>query len=346
MEEQTPKKKKNKILPIILVLIILSAAVFGIQKYIYFQHHEDTDDAQLEGDISPVLPRVSGYVTALNISDNQKVKAGDTLVKLDDREYKLKVSQAQAALDNATANVDVVKANAISSEAAYETAKANIESNKIKIWKATQDFNRYEKLLADKSITQQQFDAAKAEKESAESSLDVAKKQQEATQKQYQAAQQQIQYAQSIIAQRQADLDYAKLQLSYTTLIAPIGGIISKKNVELGQFVQSGQSLFAIVIDSDVWVVANFKETQLEKMKPGQVVDVKVDAFPDLKVQGTLSSFSAATGARFSLLPPDNASGNFVKVVQRVPVKILLTSSKEIISTLRPGMSVKVTINF
>jgi membrane fusion protein (multidrug efflux system) len=240
MEEQKPKKKKKIVLPIILIVIFLAAAFFGINKYIYFQHHEDTDDAQLEGDISPVLPRVAGFVTQLNIVDNQKVKTGDTLVKLDDRDFKIKVSQAQAALDNATANVEVMKANVVSAEAAFETAKANVESTKIKIWKTTQDYNRYEKLLADKSITQQQFESVKADKESAESMMDVAKKQQEAAMKQYQASQQQVQYAQSMVAQRQADLDYAKLQLSYTTLLAPVDGIISKKNVELGQYVQAG----------------------------------------------------------------------------------------------------------
>ncbi len=345
MEDNKPTKKKSKVMPIILIGIVAISAFFGIQKYIYAQHHEDTDDAQLEGDISPVLPRVSGFVTYLNISENAKVKQGDTVVKLDDRDYKIKVAQAQAALDNAIANVDVVKANTTASVANYETAKANLDATKIKVWKTTQDFKRYEKLLADKTITQQQFDAVKADNENAEAQVSVAKKQVDAAQRQDDAVAQQISLAQSIVAQRQADVDYAKLQLSYTAIIAPAGGIVSKKNIELGQYIQAGQSLFAIVIDSDVWVVANFKETQLQKMKEGQLVDITVDAFKDLKVQGVLHSFSAATGARFSLLPPDNASGNFVKVVQRVPVKIKIKADKETLNKLRPGMSVRVVVN-
>jgi len=345
MEENTPKKKKNKVMPIILIVIVLISAYFGIQKYIYAQHHEDTDDAQLEGDISPVLPRVSGFVTMLNVSDNMKVKEGDTLVKLDDRDYKIKVGQAQSALENAEANVAVVRANNTATVANYETAKANLEAAKIKVWKANEDYKRYEKLLADKAITQQLFDAAKSDKESAEAQVEVAKKQLDASLRQDDATAQQISYAQSIVAQRQADLDFAKLQLSYTTLIAPVSGVVSKKNVELGQYVQAGQSLFAIVLDSDVWVVANFKETQLEKMKVGQVVDISVDAFKDKKIEGYVHSFSAATGARFSLLPPDNASGNFVKVVQRVPIKIKIKADKDILNILRPGMSVHVIIN-
>ena len=345
MEDNIPKKKKNKVMPIILIVIIALSAFFGIQKYIYSQHHEDTDDAQFEGDISPVLPRVSGFVTMLNVSDNMKVKEGDTLVKLDDRDYKIKLDQAQSALDNAIANVAVVKANNVASFANYETAKANLDAAKIKVWKATEDYKRYEKLLADKAITQKLFDDTKADKESIEAQLEVANKQVAAAQRQDDAAGQQISYAQSIVAQRQADLDFAKLQLSYTTLVAPVSGIVSKKNVELGQFVQAGQSLFAIVLDSDVWVVANFKETQLEKMKVNQTVDIVVDAYKDKKIEGYIHSFSAATGARFSLLPPDNASGNFVKVVQRVPVKIKLKADKEILNLLRPGLSVRVVVN-
>jgi membrane fusion protein (multidrug efflux system) len=345
MEDNIPKKKKNKVMPIILIVIIVLSAFFGIQKYIYSQHHEDTDDAQFEGDISPVLPRVSGFVTMLNVSDNMKVKEGDTLVKLDDRDYKIKLDQAQSALDNAIANVAVVKANNVASFANYETAKANLDAAKIKVWKATEDYKRYEKLLADKAITQKLFDDTKADKESIEAQVEVANKQVAAAQRQDDAAGQQISYAQSIVAQRQADLDFAKLQLSYTTLVAPVSGIVSKKNVELGQFVQAGQSLFAIVLDSDVWVVANFKETQLEKMKVNQTVDIVVDAYKDKKIEGYVHSFSAATGARFSLLPPDNASGNFVKVVQRVPVKIKLKADKEILNLLRPGLSVRVVVN-
>jgi membrane fusion protein (multidrug efflux system) len=342
MEKQ--KKAKSKVLPIILGAILIIGVVYGVKKYTYSIVHEDTDDAQLEGNISPVIPRISGYVTAINMEDNQKVEQGQVLVKLDDKDLQIRVDQAQAAVDNAIANVSVVRANVSSASAGIATAQANVESSKIKVWKSNQDYTRYEKLLIDKSITQQQYDNVRADKETAESQVEVSKKQLEAAQKQYEASQQQVAVAEAGVKQRRADLDFAKLQLSYATIIAPSTGIVSKKNVQIGQLVSPGQALFSIVNDSDVWVIANFKETQLNKIKVGQDVEVEIDAFSDVPLKGKVASLSAATGARFSLLPPDNATGNFVKVVQRVPVKIKVETTKEQLANIRPGMSVRVAI--
>ncbi|MES2730134.1 MAG: HlyD family secretion protein [Bacteroidota bacterium] len=356
--QATEVKKKSLVFPIIFGVAILGAVIFGFKKYNYAQHYEDTDDAQVEGNISPVLPRIAGYVVELPIKDNEQVKKGQILLKLDDNDLKIKVQQAQAALDNALANVEVIKANAVSAGANTATAGANIQtaaSNlqaaKVKLNKVSLDYTRYEKLLADKSITQQLFDNAKAEKETAqvqveaaESQLDAIRKQKNATQMQQGAAHEQIAVAESIVKQRQADLDFAKLQLSYATITAPADGYVSKKSIQPGQFLQAGQLLFSIVGNGDVWVTANFKETQLEKMKVGQTVTVELDAYPDLAFQGKVESIAAATGARFALLPPDNASGNFVKVVQRVPVKIVI-DQQETEHPLRAGMNVKVVVN-
>ncbi|MCX6274693.1 MAG: HlyD family secretion protein [Bacteroidetes bacterium] len=344
METTEEKKPKKKAPMIILSLIIISAAAFGITKYMYSLHHEDTDDAQLDADISPVLSRVSGYVNDIRFEENQHVSKGDTLVRLDDRDLQIKVQQAQSALDNATANVSVAKANSGTSLANVATATSNVEAAKVRVWKATQDFDRYQNLLNDKAITQQQFDAAKAEKLSAEANLESINKQQSAASMQGQAASQLITVAESVIAQRQADLDFAKLQLSYAMIIAPVSGLASRKSIQNGQFINAGTPLFSIVSDEGVYVIANFKETQLEKMKTGLPVKVTVDAFPSEKIDGTIYSLSAATGAKFSLLPPDNATGNYVKVIQRIPVKIKLTGSKELMAMLRPGMSVRVSV--
>ncbi|MEO8086101.1 MAG: HlyD family secretion protein [Bacteroidota bacterium] len=344
METTEEKKPKKKAPLIILALVIISAAAFGITKYVYSLHHEDTDDAQLDADISPVLSRVSGYVNEIRFEENQHVNKGDTLVKLDDRDLQIKVQQAQAALDNALANVSVSKANSGTSVANVATAASNVEAAKVRVWKASQDFDRYQNLLNDKAITQQQFDAAKAEKLSAEAQLESNNKQQSAASMQGQAANQLVTVAQSVIAQRQADLDFAKLQMSYAAIIAPATGLASRKSIQAGQFVNSGTPLFSIVSDAGVYVIANFKETQLEKMKTGLPVNVTVDAFPSEKIEGTIYSFAAATGAKFSLLPPDNATGNYVKVIQRVPIKIKLTGSNEVLAMLRPGMSVRVSV--
>ena len=340
------KRSRKIILPIVLGLVLLGGIGYGIREYIYSRHHEDTDDAQIDGDISPVVARVTGFVDSVKFEENHLVKKGQILLILDDRDLQIKVQQAQAALDNAVANVAVVKANVSTAENSYAATQANIENTKVGLWKATEDFNRYQNLLKDRSVTQQQFDAIRAEKESAEAQLQLAQKQAATSQVQVAAAVKQVEVAEANVTAKQADLDYAKLQLSYALIQSPASGFASKKNVETGQLVQTGQTLFNVVSDSGIYVTANFKETQLDQMKAGQPVSVKVDAFPGEKVEGTIASFAPATGAKFSLLPPDNATGNFVKVIQRVPVKIKLTNlSNSLAENLRPGMSVKVSVS-
>ncbi len=345
MENPAPKKK-NKILPVILVIIIFSALFYGGNKYIYSLHHEDTDDAQIDGDISPVIARVGGYVTSIRFEDNQQVKKGDTLALLDDRDMQIKVQQAEAAVKTAEAGVAVAQATQNVSSNSITVAQSAIDAAKIRVWKAVQDFNRYSNLLKVNSVTQQQFDAAKAEKESAETAMTTAQNQLQVVKQQAGASSEQIKVAAAQLAQRAADLDFAKLQLSYYAITAPANGYASKKNIQPGQLINVGSPLCAIVSNDGTYVMANFKETQLEKMKEGQSVEVTSDAYPNEPVKGTLYRFSSATGAKFSLLPPDNATGNFVKVVQRVPVKIKLDSTNALVKNLRPGMSVKVAVAF
>lgn len=342
---ETAPKKKKKIAPIILGIILLVGGTYAIRTYLWNKHHESTDDAQIEGNISPVLPRISGYVTEIRFEDNQQVHKGDTLILLDDRDLKIKVLQAEAALENAKANVLVVKANNSSADAAVSTARSNVDLASTRLDKTQSDFNRYDALVKQHAVTPAQFDGVKADRDAALSQREVARKQLEAAQKQYSAALEQIKVAESVVVQRQADLDYAKLQLSYVVITAPMDGQVSRKNVQSGQYVQAGQALFSVVDENAVWVVANFKETQLAKMQMGQPVEIHVDAFGDEMLKGEVASFSAATGARFALLPPDNATGNFVKVVQRVPVKIHISADKAAAAKLRPGLSVSVVVN-
>jgi membrane fusion protein (multidrug efflux system) len=344
METQKPKSKSAKVIPIILGVLIVIGAIFGIKEYIYFSKHVDTDDAQIDGDISPVVSRVGGYIDSIYFEENQHVDANQLLVKIDDRELKVKLEQAQAGKQSALANVNVSETVVSSTAANVGTAKANVEIAAAKANKANKDFARYQNLVKDGSITQQQFDQAKAEKEAADASLQAAKTQYEAVKKQVNTSQSQVSAASSNISLRTAEIDYAKLMLSYARITAPTSGIISNKNIQIGQLIQPGQSLFSIVNDNSLYVKANFKETQLEKLKEGQLVDVEIDAFPDAELKGHIYNFSPATGAKFSLLPPDNATGNYVKVIQRVPVKIKLENNK-ILSQLRPGMSVNVSVH-
>ena len=357
-EQEAPKKKSNVFL-IVLIVLVLVGGGFGLTKYIHAQHHEETDDAQIDANISPVIPRISGYVTEVRVKDNQKVKKGDTLVVLDNRTELIQVQQMEAALNTAQSNLGVAhattsasRANVASFEANVSTADAQIESAKVTLRRATQDYDRYANLIKDHSITQQQYEQAEAAKQTAERQLQVLMDQRNAATRQTSAANsqsnataQQVTVANATIEQRKADLENAKLNLSYTFIIAPEDGRVSKVNVQLGQFLQAGQALFSLVLDTKPWVVANFKETQLTKMRIGQVVIVHVDAFPDHDFEAKVTSFSPATGSRFALLPPDNASGNFVKVVQRLPVKIEFNDNDQFVKELRPGMNVDVDVH-
>ncbi len=343
--EQSNKTPRKKFLPVILGIIILASVGFGVSKFVYAQHHEDTDDAQVDGDISPVVSRVTGYVSDIRFEDNQVVQKGDTLVTIDSREFMLKVEQAEAAIMNAKAAGAAADAAVQTALSNVSVAQANVAAARVRVQKATKDYDRYNNLIAANSVTRQQFDNVKAEKESAEAALTGATQQVQVAQKQVEAARQQIAVAAASVKQREADLHFAQLQTSYCSITAPAEGRASKKNVQPGQLINAGSPVCAIVADSGVYVIANFKETQLVKMKEGQEAEVVVDAFPGSPIKGSLYRFSAATGAKFSLLPPDNATGNFVKVVQRVPVKIKLTGDAALLDRLRPGMSVKVSVD-
>ena len=343
-QNNTQKKPRKLVFPIILGLVLVGAVVFTVKEYVFLQSHEQTDDAQVDGDISPVIARVSGYVTKINFVDNQHVNAGDTLVILDDRDYKIKLDQAVAAQNAAAKNVAAYGAAISEARSNIAVQQANIEQAQVHLWKATQDYERYKNLYDDHAITKAPLDEATADKESAQAALDAAKSQVPVIDRRINTSKEQTAATASIIDTRKADVEYAALQVTYTVITAPASGIVSKRNIQLGQLVQAGSPLFSVVHDS-VYITANFKETQLSDIKDGQKVDIRVDAFDKQVVPGTIESFSGATGAKFSLLPPDNATGNFVKVVQRVPLRIRIDADSSVLRRLRPGMSVDVTVH-
>lgn len=359
-ETTAAPKKRNPVFIIILAVLVIGGGWFGISKYRHSLHHEETDDAQVSADISPVIPRISGYVTEVKVDDNQWVKKGDTLLVLDNRDYVIKLEQAEAALANsqsslntAKATTNASKANVATTQASIGTIDAQIEAAKVTLWRASQDFDRYANLIKDHSITQQQYEQALAAKQSAEKQVAILQEQRiQATQQtnavaaQSNATAQQIAAAGTTIKQREVDVEAAKLNLTYTVVTAQQDGMVSKVNVQPGQFVQGGQSLFSVVHSDNVWVIANFKETQLNKMMEGQKVIVHADVFPKHSFEATVASFSPATGSTFALLPPDNASGNFVKTVQRLPVRIEFTDKNDLLTKkLRPGMNVQVDVH-
>ncbi|MGV8994040.1 MAG: HlyD family secretion protein [Flavobacterium sp.] len=355
------KKKTNKKFIFIFAALILIGGTYGIIKYIHSLAHESTDDAQVEKNINPIIPRVGGYITKVYVQDNQEVKKGDTLFTIDNKDYIVKLADARAALVAAEATYAASKADVGSSQANISVSDANfkstsgtIESAKIRLDLAKKDFDRYSNLYKNRSITTQQFEQAQAKKLDAESQLQVLQEQQKASQyqKSFVAAKsnvsgKQTEVAEANINRAKAVVDAAELNMSYTAVTAQIDGQVSKINAQPGQFVQPGQSLFYIINNSEVWVIANFKETQLSKMVVGQKVTLKVDAYPDTEFEGIVSSFSPATGSRFSILPPDNATGNFVKTIQRLPVKITIDKNNdpEKVKNLRAGMNVDVDVH-
>ncbi len=354
------KKKTNPKFIIILIVLILSIGSYGTYKYVHSQSHEETDDAQIEKNMNPIIPRVTGYITKVFVKDNDFVKKGDTLFTIDQNDYLVKVADAKAALASAESSYEVAKAdigsavaNVAVSNANVQSAGGNIETAKIRLGRVTSDYDRYNNLYKNRSITKQQYEQALAAKLEAESQLRILQQQEKASTYQKSVVEaksnvssKQTQVAAANIKRASAMLEAANLNLSYTVVTALIDGQISKIGIQPGQFVQPGQSLFYIINNQETWVIANFKETQLNKMTAGQKVIVKVDAFPDTDFTGKIASFSPATGSRFSLLPPDNATGNFVKTVQRLPVKISLdnTNDKEKMKKLRSGMNVAVDV--
>lgn len=369
--EKSGSNLKKIIFPIILLVLIGGSAWYAYSKYTFSQAHVETDNAQIDGFISPVIVRVPGYVRNIYFEENKPVKEGEIILQLDDREFKIRLEQAMAGLGASKANVDVsrtgvnvTKAGVNASQANVAAIKQNLLSAKeqiqgaqIRVDATEKEFQRFSNLLKEGATTQQVYDRVKTERDAALVQLKVAQNQYDVLVKQVAAAENQanvtaqqvgtsesqVALANTGLSARELDIELMKLNLSYTMVTAPISGTLARKSIQQGQFVQGGQTVYSVVSDS-IYVTANFKETQLEKMKLGQKAIIEVDAFPGIEIEGEIVSLSPATGAKFSLIPPDNATGNYTKVVQRVPVKLTIKVPDTLKSKLKPGMSVKVTV--
>lgn len=386
-ETPTAKARRNFIIGGVVLLLLLVAGFF----YYRSTFTEDTDDAQVDGDLYQVSARVTGHVVDVPVTENQSVNKGDVIAQLDPRDYQVALEQAQAELANAqasyaqaTSNVpitavstrtqvstssqDVATAQAGVAEARKQVAaaEARVDQQKANALKAQLDVDRYTPLVAKDIISKQQYDQAVAQAAATKAGLmeaqqDVVAQQENVRQaearlaasqssarqaiqngpKQVQVEKARAEAANAQIQQAQARVDQAKLNLSYCRIVAPISGIISKKNVAVGTNVSVGQNLLTIVPLDNLWITANFKETQLDHMKTGQAVTIKVDALGGRKYKGHVTQIGGATGSKLSLFPPENATGNYVKVVQRIPVRIDLDQGENNDHLLRPGYSVE-----
>jgi membrane fusion protein (multidrug efflux system) len=349
--ESAPARPKKKRLPLLILgVLVLALGAWAVQRYLYSRHHVSTDNAQVDSHLTFIAPRISAFVSRVLVDDNQHVNTGDTLVILDDRDIKVRLEQAEADLraaeaaagtrgraGEAKAQFQATRSQAASVQAAVIAAEADYK-------KAAADLERYRTLAAQKIVSAQQLDAAQAAFEAAAANLEAARRQAAAAGSQVSASGAAVRSADARLAAAQAAVDNARLDLSYARITAPTAGIIAKRNAETGALVQPGQTLMSIVPDRDVWVTANLKETQLSNVRVGDPVEFTVDAYPGRKFSGRVESLSPATGAKFALLPPDNATGNFTKVVQRIPVKIAVEQPSDTTHLLRPGMSVDVDI--
>lgn len=344
MENNQTTPKKRNIAPVIAVPVLLIAAFFVGRTVVHRFNYESTDNAQIETNAVPVVSRLAGFIDSLSVSDYSEVKKDQLLISIDDREYKLAVLQAQTDLANANADLANAQAQLNNSLANKQVAQANEDVQRTRLQKTKDDLKRDEALFSDKAITQKQLDDSRNNYESADKQLTANQKQVASAGSQVVTSQAQISKAQALVETRKAALDLAMLRLSYCNIYAPVTGRIGKRNLEVGQYVQPGQPLMTVVNGDKFWVIANFKETQLEKMKVGQPVTITLDSYPDVEIKGKISSFSLATGAKFSLLPPDNATGNFVKITQRVPVKIELDEESKYNEILKAGLSVDVDV--
>ncbi|MDE7420190.1 MAG: HlyD family secretion protein [Muribaculaceae bacterium] len=338
-------RTKKIISYIITLVVIIIAGMWVASKFIHLGNVEFTDNAQIERQIVPVNSRVQGYIKDIRFKEFEPVKKGDTLVIIDDADMRLRVAQARADYQNALARRNVADRSVGVASANVAVSDASISEAKILMENAYVDLERYRKLLEKDAVTRQQYDKAETDYKAKKARYDMLARQRSATSSVEDETRQRIAQNDAGIDLAKAMLETAELNLSYTVITAPCDGYASRKEIQIGQLVQPGQTLLDIVDSSDVWITANFKETQLKHIQPGSEVKIKVDAIPGTTFTGKVVSLSSATGAALSLLPQDNSAGNFVKVRQRIPVRIELTDAADL-NMLRAGMNVECEVKY
>lgn len=340
--EQPIKKIYGKKLAIraIAVAVLIAAGIYFTPKALYSFFHESTDDAFVAGTIVPVSSEVKGRVTKVYVNDNQSVKAGDPLLEIYSEDYVNTVREKEGNRSTLMAQVVEIESSAEEKKKALIQAHANLDAAKAEEILASKEFKRYGELAKEALVSQSLYDRAESQWKSAKANRDAARAAVAEAEASLATLCARLKTQGSRIKEAEASLSTAKLDLRRTLVVAPVSGRVAKKNVDPGKYVQAGQTLLALVDDKDIWVTANFKETQIKKMRREQPVEIRVDAYPGVLFKGHVDSFQPGTGSVFSLLPPENATGNFVKVIQRVPVKILIDTPPDPTHPLRPGLSV------
>jgi len=339
--ETRANKSFHIIITIIACILVASGIILGIWFYVFNKNHEETNDAQVEQYVTPIMSRITGYVQEVRFEENQFVHKGDTLVIIDNREYKSKLNVALADVQSAKQSSVVAERNVATTASTTVIGESQLAAAKTNLWKTKLEYERYQALVKDEAATSQQLEKVKADYESAQAHFQEMRDRIQSSNLSTSQAQANVPTTQTNIASKQAVADNAALFLSYTIITAPYDGWVGKRTLQPGQMVKEGQSLLSIV-SKEKWITANFKETQLQYLTVGQEVRIQADALNDKEFTGIISSLSPASGARFSLLPPDNATGNFVKIEQRIPVRIQLKDTDKHADFLRAGMNITV----
>jgi len=332
----------NTAITVIALIVFIIAGFYLTRTFVHGSKVEETNDAQVEAYINPVSARAAGYIQHILFEENQWVHQGDTLVILDDREYRNKVEEAQAAVEDSRAQLTVLAAGISSAKTGTTVNKDQIASAKARLWQQQQDIRRYENLVKEEAATGQEYEQVKARYDVAVSEYNAAGNTLKTSYTKIDELKSRRALLAADLKRKHTQLEFARINLSYTVITAPYSGRLGRKTIQEGQQIQAGQPLVSIVSEKNKWVTANFKETQIYALRPGKEVDIELDAIPGKIFKGHVESLSPGTGSKFSLLPPDNATGNFVKIVQRVPVKLVFNDTS--LNDVRIGMNALVTI--
>jgi membrane fusion protein (multidrug efflux system) len=343
---ETPARgRKRGIALLVFAILLVLVAIYAVRWWTHGRFVEDTDDAYVGGDITLVGSKVAGYISQVRVTDNQAVHAGDLLVKIDDRDYRAALAKAEGAVAAQQALLANLDATAHLQQAIIEQAKAGVDAAGAETHRAQLDETRYRDLSSRSAVSIESAQRADASFRTAVAGTERARANLIAAQRQLDVIATQKQQADAALQQASAERDLARLNLSYTELRAPVDGTIGNRRARAGAYAAAGTQLLALVPASGLWVDANFKEDQLAHMRPGQVVDIRADVLPGRQFHGHVSSLAPATGAQFSVLPAENATGNFTKIVQRVPVRVVLDATDDKLGLLRPGLSVTARID-
>lgn len=341
---QNKEKKRNRILTVLSFLFLIAGGFWILSLFFDFNRYETTNNAQVEAYLNNVSARASGHIKEIRFETNQFVHKGDTLVILDNSEYLIKVRQAEADLAIAEGNLHSLEQTITTSASNQAAGIEKLEGDRAGLEKAQKDYERFKKMYADSAVTRNQYDQAVSKLRAEEAYLKAGQKGVEASSSITRQSNINLEASRAAVARKKADLEAAKLQLSYTVIPAPSEGFLGERNLSIGELVSANQTIATIVLHQKLWVSANFKETQIAKIKKDQQVTITIDALNGKKYSGKVAGFSPATGAKFSMIEPDNSTGNFVKITQRIPVKIEFEASAKELEEVKPGMNVTVEV--